>query len=428
MTAASGKQSPLGINTLSGLLQNTGLNINQNFTTYVGSSANVDNYTSGTIVSSTLLAKITQAKQLAFAKLGTNPTSEVNVSVYTNLVNCGSSLIPALANTDPTSYNPTNTATSTDGTTEIITCTSTVNFLVNNPVIFSGTSFGGITAGTIYYVKTIVSTTEFTVSTTPGGSTHNLSTATGSLTIFNAAFYENGFLAKIALQAYNEFNYNGSTSYSDFLQSFLTCYSYMKQNNSTIATMSNAPAFMEGTYSNMNDLITSDVSGVNLALLDFGQDLINTGKAINLATMQDFGTPSNLLKTLQTNNAITRSVSLALLMADLSTSELGLILGNLAVPDAEQERKIYDAFKIIVGDDLKEVLVPLNVNTVGLETLADLLDVKKLFPKSWPSMTVPAYNVNGAPANSKIYYPIFAPSGGVNSQLTPQPVNVADCG
>lgn len=216
MTAASGKQSPLGINTLSGLLQNTGLNINQNFTTYVGSSANVDNYTSGTIVSSTLLAKITQAKQLAFAKLGTNPTSEVNVSVYTNLVNCGSTLIPALANTDPTSYNPTNTATSTDGTTEIITCTSTVNFLVNNPVIFSGTSFGGITAGTIYYVKTIVSTTEFTVSTTPGGSTHNLSTATGSLTIFNAAFYENGFLAKIALQAYNEFNYNGSTSYSDF--------------------------------------------------------------------------------------------------------------------------------------------------------------------------------------------------------------------
>ena len=300
--------------------------------------------------------------------------------------------------------------------------------MLNNPVIFSGTSFGGITSGTIYYVKTIESSTEFTISTTPSGSTHNLSTATGTLAIFNTAFYQNGFLAKVALQAYNEFNYNGSTSYSDFLQSFLTCYSYLKQNNSTIATMSNAPSFMDGTYSNMNDLITSDIAGVNLALLDFGQDLINTGKIINLGTIQDFGTPSNLLKTLQTNNALTKSVSLALLMSDLTTSELGLILGNLTVPNPEQERKIYEAFKIIVGDDLKEILVPLNVNTVGLESLADLLDVKKLFPTSWPSMTVPAYNVNGAPANSKIYYPIFAPTGGVNSQLTAIPVNIADCG
>ena len=77
----SGKQSPLGVNSFSGLIQNTGLNINPTFAALVGSSSNVDNYTSGTVVSSTILDKITQIKNLAYAKLGTNASTEVNVSV-----------------------------------------------------------------------------------------------------------------------------------------------------------------------------------------------------------------------------------------------------------------------------------------------------------------------------------------------------------
>jgi hypothetical protein len=112
----SGKQSPLGVNSLSGLLQDTGLNINPTFAAIVGSSSNVNSYTDGTLVNNTILDKITQIKNLAYAKLGSGP-SEVNVSVYTNLLNLGSATIPALGNTDPASYVNVNTATATDGTT-----------------------------------------------------------------------------------------------------------------------------------------------------------------------------------------------------------------------------------------------------------------------------------------------------------------------
>ena len=423
----SGKQSPLGVNSLSGLLQNTGLNINPTFAATVGSSSNVNSYTDGTLVNNTILDKITQIKHLAYAKLGSGP-SEVNVSVYTNLLNLGSTTIPALGNTDPASYVNVNTATATDGTTEIITCTSTANMLVNNVVVFTGTGFGGISASTYYWVKSIVSTTEFTISASSGGGTLNLSTATGSMTIRNYASDQYGFIAKIALQAYNEFDYNdGLPSYADFLQSFMVCYNYIAQTNPTIATMVNSQTFLQGTYSNMNDLITSDITGVNLATLAFGQDFINTGKAISLTNITDFGMPSNLLKTLQTNNALTKSVSLAIIMSGITTSELGQILGNIIVPTPDQERKLYDAYEMIVGDDLADVLTPLNTNTAGLEKLSDLLDISKLFPNSYTSMTVPVYNTTNAPTNSKIYFPIYTAPNAVNSQLTPSNPNQVNC-
>jgi hypothetical protein len=177
----------------------------------------------------------------------------------------------------------------------------------------------------------------------------------------------------------------------------------------------------------MNDLITSDITGVNLATLAFGQDFINTGKAINLVNITDFGMPSNLLKTLQTTNALTKSVSLAIIMSGITTSELGQILGNIIVPTPDQERKLYDAYEMIVGDDLADVLTPLNTNTLGLEKLSDLLDVSKLFPNSYTSMTVPVYNTTNAPTNSKIYFPIYTAPNAVNSQLTLANPNQVNC-
>jgi hypothetical protein len=46
-------------------------------------------------------------------------------------------------------------ATLTDGTSYLITCTSTTQFTVGRPVTFSSTVFGGIEEGETYYIKTI---------------------------------------------------------------------------------------------------------------------------------------------------------------------------------------------------------------------------------------------------------------------------------
>jgi len=83
----------------------------------------------------------------------------------------------------------TNIKATTAGT-NLITCTSTKGFVLNATVVFtatvvvSGTGltpatavFGGLVAGTTYYIKTINSDTTFTVSTTSGGSVVSLTTA-----------------------------------------------------------------------------------------------------------------------------------------------------------------------------------------------------------------------------------------------------------
>ena len=78
------------------------------------------------------------------------------------------------------------TCTATEDTFEIITCNSTAGFYLDMPIVFTGNVFGGITAGTTYYVRVIPSSTTFTISASPGtvsgpSSAVNLSTASGTM-------------------------------------------------------------------------------------------------------------------------------------------------------------------------------------------------------------------------------------------------------
>jgi hypothetical protein len=347
--SSTGKQSPLGVNALSSLLQNIGFNINPTMVNYFGSSTSNTSYTLGTIVSSNSLFWLTYAINDAYTR------GHVDSTTYNNLIKIGSTTIPALGNSPPSTYNYSGYPNWAS------------NYTYTNPV------------------------TQW------------------------------GYIRLFALQGYNEFNYNSGLSadsgaYKDFLTSFMTAYSFIEYSNENILSVKNSETFLDGTYSNMDDLITADVTGVSVATNIFGQDLITSGKAVNLQNIATFGLPSNLLSTLQKNNAITKSVSLALIASGISVSELNDILGSTVAVTKEQERKIYGAFGIILGQDLKDILISLNCKTVGLESLADLLNPIKLFPNSYQSLTVPIYNTVGGNANSKIYYPIYS-NDGLNSQL-----------
>lgn len=166
---------------------------------------------------------------------------------------------------------------------------------------------------------------------------------------------------------------------------------------------------MDGSFSNMNDLVTSDITGVSMSTLYWGQDLIMSGRVLDLSTIDSFGLPSNLLRTLQRNRALTKAVNLALLSAGLTSTDIDSIVnGNTAT--IEQEKNIYGAFNIIMGTDLEDALIPLNCHLPYLDSLADLLDPKKLFPNSYKTLTFPSYNSQPTPTNSKTYYFIY--SGG----------------
>ena len=85
------------------------------------------------------------------------------------------------SNTTFKGYLSTN-ATAITGSTDIITVDSTDDYQVNDQVIFTGSVFGEIELGEPYYIKTIESSTELTVSSYPGGTTFDFTAdATGSM-------------------------------------------------------------------------------------------------------------------------------------------------------------------------------------------------------------------------------------------------------
>jgi hypothetical protein len=344
----SGKQSPLGVNVMSGLLQGKGFWVNKPTSTYVGSSTSISNYTYGSIISTTVLNNATNAIRQGWVRYN---AGELSLTTYTNLIAMGSSTIPALGNSIPPNYS--------------------------------------------------------------GAQSYNIA-YTGE----NASY---GYVRIFPLQGYNEFNYNDGkvAGYKDFLSSIISSTGFVNYTNQAIMSVYNSQDFLDGVYSNMNDLLTADITGVSLSTQVFGQDLMATGKAIDLSQLDTFGLPSNLLKTLVKNNALTKNLNLAILSSGIVANELDDMLNNVSQANIEQERNLYACFYLTVGDALTEVLTPLNCKTRGLESLADLLNPQKLFPNSYQTLTVPIYNTQtDLPTNSKTYYPIYGSSQSINPSLS----------
>ena len=79
-----------------------------------------------------------------------------------------------------------------------------------------------------------------------------------------------GFIGRIALQALYELNQintpptvssPNTLNLSRFAQAFQQAFAWKNNINSIVVAANNATTFRQGTYSNMNDLITADITG-----------------------------------------------------------------------------------------------------------------------------------------------------------------------
>lgn len=383
--ANTGKQSPLGVNVLGSLLANTGFTINPVAASFMGASKINDDYSFGKLVNDTALRLLTYSINDGYIRGPADSNTTLTDTTYNNLIAIGTDSLGALGNSKP----PTYVAEDPAGVWQDLGYPATTGYPI------AGNTDQGQEASWLPYDTT-----------NP-----------------NKSVTQWGYLRLHALQAWNEFNYNGdpeqvTPTYSQFCGSFMSCAGFIGTMNSAIMAVENARSFMDGSYSNMNDLTSADVAGINLSSKQFGQDLENLGRAINLKRIDAFGLPSVLLATLGKSSAVTQDLSLALLASGLSNSDIqGLTSGSISRPSVDQERKIYGAFLLITGENLKAVLSPLQCTTQGMTSLADMLNVKKLFPNSYSALTVPKYNSErGLPTNSKTYYLIYQ-NGGVNSGL-----------
>ena len=117
----------------------------------------------------------------------------------------------SLGTTTSTKGNLTVVVANTTATGNVIGTSGNAQTLtVNTPVVFNA-SFGNLTAGTTYWVKTIANAAAFTVSTTPGGAPQTLTS--------NASVTGNAIQNRVVLGAVSGYNASGPTGYGDpFIQ------------------------------------------------------------------------------------------------------------------------------------------------------------------------------------------------------------------
>jgi len=125
------------------------------------------------------------------------------------------------------------TVTNTYANDEILT-DDTTSLFVDMPVVFTGTTFGGITAGSTYYVAAIPSATNFTVATTAGGGNVNLSAASGNMYVNPVQYFY------VAVQDYD------STEYTKTMTNTTVSTNRITLSNTTSLVL-NAPIIFTGT-------------------------------------------------------------------------------------------------------------------------------------------------------------------------------------
>lgn len=125
------------------------------------------------------------------------------------------------------------TITDTYANDEILT-SSTTSLYKDMPVVFTGTTFGGVTAGTTYYVATVASSTNFTIATTVGGANVNLSAASGNMYL-NPVQY-----MYVAVQDYDSTEYSRTVSATAVTTNLITL-------NTTTNLTVNSPIIFSGT-------------------------------------------------------------------------------------------------------------------------------------------------------------------------------------
>ena len=219
--------------------------------------------------------------------------------------------------------------------------------------------------------------------------------------------------------------YLGAGDIGRFAQGFMSTQGFISVTNDYINSATNAATYLGPTFSNMDSLITADVTTVNTNLEGFGVDLEKQGQLVNLANLELYGTPAGLIQQLSAVAGIS-SASIPVLqqamlavglttvnIRDLVTNNRQSLLNPAGLTNVQfdrLQRLAWLAMTTVGSTDLAQILSILDVTTPNITSVTDLLDPVKVFPLSYQTMQTPS------PAGP---IPIFDGSGSVSSAVSP---------
>ena len=219
--------------------------------------------------------------------------------------------------------------------------------------------------------------------------------------------------------------YLGNGDLGRFSQGFMAVQSYIASTNNYINSSVNANQYLGPTFVNMDNLVTGDITSVTTDLESFGVDIDKQGELWNTAKLDLYGTPAGLLQQISAKAGIQgqtvpalQNVMLAMGMTatdieNLITDNRVGVFNPTGISNNEfdrAQRLAYNAFTMISGDALVQILDILDVTTPNITSLEQLLDPVKTFPLSYPSLLAPGPN---GPV------PIFNANGSVNTTIAP---------
>ena len=219
--------------------------------------------------------------------------------------------------------------------------------------------------------------------------------------------------------------YLGNGDSGKFSQGFMAVQSYIASTNNYINSSVNANQYLGPTFTDMDSLVTGGISSVSTDLESFGVDLDKQGELWNTAKLDLYGTPAGLLQQISAQAGIQgqtipalQNIMLAMGMTaadieNLITDNRVGVFNPTGISNNEfdrAQRLAYNAFTMISGDALVQILDILDVTTPNITSLDQLLDPVKTFPLSYPSLQAPGPN---GPV------PIFNTNGSVNTTIAP---------
>ena len=245
---------------------------------------------------------------------------------------------------------------------------------------------------------------------------------TGSVVVQELPTSPYGF-SGLAEQTGNAYLGNGDAG--RFAQGFLAAQGFISITNDYINSAVNANTYLGPTYTNMDALITADISTVNTDIENFGVDLEKQGQLVNLANLNLYGTPAELIRQISVQAGITDEaipvLQQALINAGLSRADIRDLVqnnvrsllnpGGLSENQFDRLQKVaWLAMTAVGSNELAQILSILEVTTPNITTLSDLLDPVKVFPLSYATLQTPSPD---GPV------PIFNATGAVNSDIQP---------
>jgi hypothetical protein len=219
----------------------------------------------------------------------------------------------------------------------------------------------------------------------------------------------NNIVGFTSILTYSASQIIGGGDVSKFCQTLSQAQGHNIQTATFVNSAVNGQNYLGATFTGMNSMITGSVSAVNLATTAFGQDLINLGQLIDTSNLNNLGSPLALVQQIYRVVGVLPALTIAFVLAGIS-QDVVVNLSDTTVNVSDSEQKLmYTAMTQITGDTLAQILTVLNVKTVGIVTMADLLNPVKLFPTSFQSLTVPL---------GPDTYPIYVDANGaINTSL-----------